>query len=262
MKRDERASDAADSPLPDESLLDLLDALVDSRGKVAAAEALGVNYRTMVTCYESRHVSRRMRKALRGFQDAGGDDEGDGDGVVEDDRSVLLKRAAELEKENRELLELVEAQGKRIVELERGVEGLVEGEQQWGEAGDSEADDVQRVPVETSDVNAKQPTRITDGVEGPGEGEEHPGEADAVGDGNDGIQRWRPPGVITGFPTPAWSRWRNSPTRSTPSALRRRWLRSGAGCGPARRIRAVESLGLRRTCAGGSWKSPCSETTD
>ena len=150
MKRDEWASDAADSPLSDESLLDLLDALLESRGKVAAAEALGVNYRTMVVCYESRHVSRRMRKALRGFKDAGGEggtEASDGDGRVEDDRSGLVKRAAELEEENRELRELVEAQRRRIVELERGVEGPEEGEQQRGEAGDSEADDVQRVPV-------------------------------------------------------------------------------------------------------------------
>ena len=50
-----------------ESLPDLLDALVNDRGKVAAAEALGVNYRTMVTCHESRHVSRRMRRAEVGI---------------------------------------------------------------------------------------------------------------------------------------------------------------------------------------------------
>ena len=52
----------SDGLLSDDPLLDVLDALVSDRGKVAAAEALGVNYRTMMTCYESRHISRRMRR--------------------------------------------------------------------------------------------------------------------------------------------------------------------------------------------------------
>ena len=43
-----------DFPLSDAPLLDLLDALVNDRGRVAAAEALGVNYRTMMACYDSR----------------------------------------------------------------------------------------------------------------------------------------------------------------------------------------------------------------
>ena len=200
MKHDERVSQDADSALSDESLLDLLDALVESRGKVAAAEALGVNYRTMVTCYESRHVSRRMRKALRGFQDAGGDGEGDGDGVVEDDRSVLVKRAAELEAENRELRELVEIQGRRIVELERGAEGLEEEEQRRDDADASEADDVQSVPVKNDDAHATQPTEMVGRVEGSGEGVVQPGKADAVGGGDDGIQWWRPPRRHHGLP--------------------------------------------------------------
>ena len=194
MKHDERVSNDADSSLSDDSLLDLLDALVESRGKVAAAEALRVNYRTMLACYDSRRVSRRMRRALRGLQDAGGGGEGDGD------RSVPVKCAAELEEENRELREPVEAQGRHIAELERGVEGLVEVEQQRGEADASEAEDVQRVPVETVDAHAEQPTGLERGVEGPGEGVVQPGKADAVGGGDDGIQWWRPPRRHHGLP--------------------------------------------------------------
>ena len=38
------SGDGGNSPLSDAALLDLLDALVDDRGRVAAAEALGVNY--------------------------------------------------------------------------------------------------------------------------------------------------------------------------------------------------------------------------
>ncbi len=66
MSDDERVSDEADPPLSDQSLLDLMDALVESRGRVAAAETLGVNYRTMMNCHDSRRVSRRMRRAVIG----------------------------------------------------------------------------------------------------------------------------------------------------------------------------------------------------
>ena len=65
------SSGERDFPLSDAPLLDLLDALVNGRGRVAAAEALGVNYRTMMACYDSRRVSRRMRKALEEFRDTG-----------------------------------------------------------------------------------------------------------------------------------------------------------------------------------------------
>ena len=63
--------DAADQPL-----LDLLDALVNDRGRTAAAEALGVNYRTLVRCQQSRRISRRMRQVLQEFRDSqdAGDD--------------------------------------------------------------------------------------------------------------------------------------------------------------------------------------------
>ena len=150
-----------------------------------------------------------MRKALRGFQDAGGDggaeaSSGEGDG--EDDRSGMVKRAAEferaaeLEEENRELRELVEAQGRRIVELERKAEEPEESERQRDEADVSEAEDVQCVPVETVDAQADRLSELEHGVEGPGDGEGQPGEADAVGDGNDRTQQWRPPRRDHGLP--------------------------------------------------------------
>ena len=126
MSDDERVSDEADSPLSDQSLLDLLDALVESRGRVAAAEALGVNYRTMMNCHDSRRVSRRMRRALEELR---GNASSDDDNVGTDDRvEALVKRAAELEEENRELRELVEAQVNQLEELERQVASLEVGE--------------------------------------------------------------------------------------------------------------------------------------
>jgi hypothetical protein len=54
------AGDATNQPL-----LDLPDALVSDRGRVSAAYVLGVNYRTLMTCYDSR----RMRQALAEFMD-------------------------------------------------------------------------------------------------------------------------------------------------------------------------------------------------
>ena len=103
-----------DSPLSDQPLLDLLDVLVDDRGRVAAAKALGVNYRTLVNCYNSRRVSRRMRQVLQEFRDAGGVG-GDEPGDVDDDdvsgieHESLERRVAVLEDENRGLRELVAA---------------------------------------------------------------------------------------------------------------------------------------------------------
>ena len=115
-------SDGVIIPLSDEPLLDLLDALVEQRGKVAASKALGVNYRTMMNCYDSRHVSRRMRQALEEFRDAGeaSGTEVDDDGAA-DEVETLRQRVAELEEEARGLRGLVETQAGQLEELGRRV---------------------------------------------------------------------------------------------------------------------------------------------
>ena len=46
-------------------LLDLPDALVDDRGRMAASEAPEVNYRMTVACHEARQVSYAMVAARR-----------------------------------------------------------------------------------------------------------------------------------------------------------------------------------------------------
>ena len=125
-----------DFPLSDAPLLDLLDALVKDRGRVAAAEALGVNYRTMMACYHSRHASRRMRRALEEFRDAGteaGGAEVDDDGET-DEVETLRQRVAELEEEARGLRGLVETQAGQLEELGRRVAQLVREAQQRGES--------------------------------------------------------------------------------------------------------------------------------
>ena len=120
----------SDAPLTDEPLLDLLDALVNDRGKVAAAEVLGVNYRTMMACHESRKVSRRMRKALEGFKDKhgdGGDEQDDEAGDVAEKIAALEERVAAMEEAHGALVETVEAQAKQLTELQRNVGGSEDG---------------------------------------------------------------------------------------------------------------------------------------
>ena len=134
MAVDGRGQEGEDAPL-----LDLLDALVDDRGRVAAAEALGVNYRTVARCQQSRRVSRRMRQVLQEFREAQevGDD---GPGVVavdspgEDVEETQQDRVATLEQENRALRATVEAQAKELEALRRRVAELEDLTQTPGEA--------------------------------------------------------------------------------------------------------------------------------
>ena len=119
-------------------LLDLLDSFVDERGRVAAAEALGVNYRSMMTRYISWRVSRRMRQALGEFRDSldmGDDGPGvvNGDGVGEDAGESREVRAARLEQENRKLRETVASQAEELEALRRQLAELEERDQSPGE---------------------------------------------------------------------------------------------------------------------------------
>ena len=142
------SGDGSNIPLSDAPLLDLLDALVHDRGKVAAAEALGVNYRTMTACYESRSVSRRMRRALEEYRDAAivdSDDlASDEAGDISEKVVALEHRVAALEEERRELREVIEAQAKQSEELERRVCALEERERHQSEADEVGVDEGRR----------------------------------------------------------------------------------------------------------------------
>ena len=139
------------APLSDQPLLDLLDALVNDRGRVAAAEALGVNYRTMMACYDSRRVSLRMRQALAEFRDAagvggdGGAEAGGGDDGAEDEAEPLEQRVAALEEEGRGLREMIEAQTGQLEELGHRVARLEEPGQQRGDAQQTAVESLQGV---------------------------------------------------------------------------------------------------------------------
>ena len=126
MAVDGRVPEGEDAPL-----LDLLDALVDGRGRVAAAEALGVNYRTVARCQQSRTVSRRMRQVLQEFRDAqdvgdDGPDIGAGDTVGDDAAETMEYGLAALELENRTLRETVQSQAEELEALRRQITELEE----------------------------------------------------------------------------------------------------------------------------------------
>ena len=117
--------------------MDLLDALVNDRGPTGAAEALGVNYRTVSRCQQSRRVSRRMREVLEEFRDSQdvGDDgaaAGGGDDTGKGVEETLRERVAALERENRELRETVGAQAEELEALRRQIAELEERRQEQG----------------------------------------------------------------------------------------------------------------------------------
>ena len=182
--------EGGDAPLSDGPLLDLLDALVEERGQVAAAQALGVNYRTMTNCHDSRRVSRRMRQALEKFRDereAGGDQDGaavDGDGETEAAMEALARRVAALEVENRQLKEMVEAQGTLSKPLERSGDRVEERERLWGECEPVGAGD---------DQGQRRPPRRRSGLADVGVVtlEAQPDEEDAFGPAAPLVAEWR-----------------------------------------------------------------------
>ena len=184
---------AVDGTVPegeDAPLLDLLDALVDGRGRVAAAEALGVNYRTMMNCYDSRRVTRRMRQALAEFRDLQGVGD-DGSDIVargsagEDAEETLELRAAALEQENRELRETVYVQAGELDALRRRVLELEEHAQPPG--GSDAVDGGQGQPGEW------RPPRRGPGLPGAGVVtlEEQPDEEHAFGPAAPLVAEWR-----------------------------------------------------------------------
>ena len=189
-----------DAPLLDGPLLDLLDALVEERGRVPAAELLGVNYRTLAFCCDSRQVSRRMRRALVEFRDRGGAGGGeteltDGDGPPDGDGEVLRQRVAELEDENAELRELADEQARQLEELTRRLAALEDAGQtnDDGEVVDADADDAHGDDQEDGVAQDWRPPRRRPGMPDAGVVtlEEQPDEAFAFGPAAALVAEWR-----------------------------------------------------------------------
>ena len=147
--------------------MDLLDALVAERGRVPAAQVLGVNHRTLALCCDSRQMSRRMSRALLEFRNRGGGETEDGDGGDPPDagEAALRQQVAELEDENCGLRGLVDEQARQLEELNHRLAGLENGK----EPGDA---------AEVVDADA----------------------ANAHEHGDSGRQDWRPPRRWPGIP--------------------------------------------------------------
>ena len=104
-------------------LMEQLKELARQRGRVKAAQMLGVNFRTLAASIESGKLTRRMREALEkiaktdeGFDDAAGD--------ADDDSGELVQRVEALEEDVGSLRKIVEEQEDGMRELAQRVEKL------------------------------------------------------------------------------------------------------------------------------------------
>ena len=107
----------------DAALWGVLDALIGDQGRVGATEKLGVNFRTLRNCLESRRLTRRMREALQEFVNlapvVGKPPEVTGGaGSQEGQGKTLAQLMAGLEAEIQELRETGEALAQRVEGLE------------------------------------------------------------------------------------------------------------------------------------------------
>ena len=189
-----------DAPLSDDALLDLLDALVEARGRVPAAGVLGVNYRTLALCCDSRQVSRRMRRALVEFRDRGGDGgcetgDGDGDGPPDAGVAALRQRVAELEDENSQLRELAGDQARQLEELTRRLAAVEDGQQSDDSADvvDADGGDAHGHDQEDGVEQDWRPPRRRPGMPDAGVVtlEEQPDDAHAFGPAASLVAEWR-----------------------------------------------------------------------
>ena len=192
------ASGGAEPSLSDDLLLELLDALVEARGRVPAAQVLGVNYRTLANCCDTRQVSRRMRRVLEEFRERGGageKEDGDGDGPPDGDVAVLHQRVADLENENSQLRELADEQAGQLEELTRRL-AVLEDDRQSGDATEVvgvDADDAHGHDQEDGAAQDWWPPRRRPGMPDAGVVtlEEQPDEDFAFGPAAPLVAEWR-----------------------------------------------------------------------
>ena len=121
-------------------LMERLKELARQRGRVKAAQLLGVNFRTLAASIESGKLSRRMREALLKMGEL---DEGSGDaGGADVDKGELVKRVETLENEVEGLQQAVNEQADGTRELAQRLKKL-EADQH----GDKQADSVESLVV-------------------------------------------------------------------------------------------------------------------
>ena len=107
--------------MQDAQLMEQLKELARQRGRVKAAQMLGVNFRTLVASIESGKLSRRMREALEKMAKT---DEGFDDAAADNDSGELVQRVDALEEEVGSLRQIVEEQEDGMRKLAQRVEKL------------------------------------------------------------------------------------------------------------------------------------------
>ena len=113
----------ADRSREDLRLWDVLHELVEARGPVGAAKALGVNYRTVVANVKAGSLSRHMRRAVQEFEarpEPAESPNRDGSRSSDDGAEAVVQQMETLAGEVRRLGEVMEAQelGRRVAALE------------------------------------------------------------------------------------------------------------------------------------------------
>ena len=130
----------ADTSSEDLRLFEVLQQLVEDRGPVGAAKALGVNYRTVVANVKAGSLSRHMRRAVQEFEaglEPAESPDLDGSRGSDGRAQNVAQQMKTLAGEVGHLAEMVEAQGRQLQELGRRVAGLedVAGERTAGNVG-------------------------------------------------------------------------------------------------------------------------------
>ena len=130
MDADERSVEVegVSENVQEPQLWHLLTGIVRDRGRVGAARALGVNFRTLAASVDSGRLSPRMRRALGEMLKAGVATPGE----TQDRVGVLERRVVSVEEEAGALREAMEAQEKQLGELEGRLEKLEEARVEAG----------------------------------------------------------------------------------------------------------------------------------
>ena len=101
--------------------------LVEDQGRVGAAKALAVNYRTLVANVKVGSLSRHMRRAVQEFEarsEPAESPDRDGSRISDDGAEAAAQQMETLAGQVAHLAEMMEAQTGQLQELDRRVAGL------------------------------------------------------------------------------------------------------------------------------------------
>ena len=149
----------------DGRLWEVFRGLVEARGRTAAADALGVNYRTVVANLEAGRLSRRMRTAVQRFENEESEPEpagspetagagettgsaelGETTRTAEQRVDALVAEVGQLEETVQSQAGQLEEMGRRVAELEEAASQGAESERNAGPATDETAPRVWQPP--------------------------------------------------------------------------------------------------------------------